>query len=59
MTRRRRVCFVLPSLSGGGAERAAVTILNGLDDAAWERSMYLFTREGAYLGMAGALSADL
>ena len=28
---RRRVCFVLPSLNGGGAERAAVQVLNGLD----------------------------
>ena len=29
--RRRKVCFVLPSLNGGGAERAAVQMLNGLD----------------------------
>jgi glycosyltransferase involved in cell wall biosynthesis len=43
------VCFVLPSLNGGGAERAAVTILNGLDDSGWDRSMYLFRREGPYL----------
>lgn len=49
MTRRHKICFVLPSLSGGGAERAAVHILNALDDAWWERSMYLFTREGPYL----------
>jgi glycosyltransferase involved in cell wall biosynthesis len=46
---RRKVCFVLPSLSGGGAERAAVHILNALDPTAWDRSMYLFCREGAYL----------
>src|SRR3954470_6039768 len=46
---RRRVCFVLPSLHGGGAERAAVHILNALDPAVWDRSMYLFRREGAYL----------
>ena len=39
---RRNVCFVLPSLHGGGAERAAVQILNALDPAAWDRSMYLF-----------------
>ena len=47
---RRKICFVLPSLAGGGAERAAVQILNTLDDAAWERSMYLFRKEGPYLG---------
>ena len=46
---RRQVCFVLPSLNGGGAERAAVHILNALDPARWNRSMYLFQREGAYL----------
>lgn len=46
---RRKVCFVLPSLAGGGAERAAVQVLNALDDATWDRSMYLFKREGPYL----------
>ena len=46
---RRRICFVLPSLNGGGAERAAVQILNGLDPARWQRSMFLFAREGPYL----------
>lgn len=49
MTVRPRVCFVLPSLNGGGAERAAVHVLNGLDPARWDRSMYLARREGAYL----------
>jgi glycosyltransferase involved in cell wall biosynthesis len=43
------VCFVLPSLNGGGAERAAVQILNALDPAHWSRSMYLFERKGPYL----------
>ena len=46
---RRKVCFVLPSLQGGGAERAAVNILNALDPVGWDRSMYLFQREGPYL----------
>jgi glycosyltransferase involved in cell wall biosynthesis len=46
---RHKVCFVLPSLSGGGAERVAVHILNALDPAVWDRSMYLFRREGPYL----------
>lgn len=49
MAERRRVCFVLPSLNGGGAERAAVQILNGLDSATWDRSMFLFERTGPYL----------
>ena len=46
---RKRICFVLPSLNGGGAERAAVQILNGLDPERWDRSMFLFAREGPYL----------
>ena len=46
---KHQVCFVLPSLNGGGAERAAVQILNALDPASWNRSMYLFQREGPYL----------
>ena len=49
MAARRKVCFVLPSLNGGGAERAAVQILNGLDPNHWERSMFLFAHEGPYL----------
>ena len=47
--RGSRVCFVLPSLNGGGAERAAVQILNALDSSRWNRSMYLFERKGPYL----------
>ena len=46
---RRKVCFVLPSLAGGGAERVAVQLLNALDGSAWDRSLYLFRREGPYL----------
>jgi glycosyltransferase involved in cell wall biosynthesis len=46
---RRRICFVLPSLDGGGAERAAVQILNALDSRAWDRALYLFERRGPYL----------
>ena len=47
--RRPSVCFVLPSLAGGGAERVAVQVLNALDADKWDRSMYLFERSGPYL----------
>ena len=47
--RRKRVCFVIPSLAGGGAERVAVQILNALDPERWDRSMFLFERSGPYL----------
>ena len=43
------MCFVLPSLNGGGAERAAVQVLNGLDAGVWNRFMFLFERSGPYL----------
>jgi glycosyltransferase involved in cell wall biosynthesis len=45
----RRICFVLPSLHGGGAERAAVQILNHLPAGSWQRSMFLFEKSGPYL----------
>ena len=45
----KKVCFVLPSLAGGGAERVAVQVLSALDCRRWDRSMYLFKREGPYL----------
>ena len=45
----KRICFVLPSLAGGGAERVAVQVLSALDGRRWDRSMYLFKREGPYL----------
>jgi glycosyltransferase involved in cell wall biosynthesis len=62
MAARRKLCFVLPSLNGGGAERAAVQVLNGLDPDRWDRSMFLFAREGPYLaeldGAIAIISAD-
>lgn len=43
------MAFVLPSLHGGGAERAAVKIANGLPRDGYDLTLYLFAREGAYL----------
>jgi glycosyltransferase involved in cell wall biosynthesis len=48
-TARLKVCFVVPSLAGGGAERVAVEVLNALDSTRWDRSMFLFDRSGPYL----------
>ncbi len=45
----RKLAFVLPSLHGGGAERAAVRILNALPRATYDLTLYLFAREGACL----------
>jgi len=44
---------VLPSLNGGGAERAAVHILNHLPADRWDRSMFLFSKTGPYLDELG------
>jgi glycosyltransferase involved in cell wall biosynthesis len=42
------ICFVIPTLTGGGAERVAVTVLGALD-ARHERWLYLFSRaDGVY-----------
>ncbi len=44
-----KVCFVIPSLTGGGAERVAVTVLSALDGARHERMLYLFSgADGVY-----------
>jgi glycosyltransferase involved in cell wall biosynthesis len=51
---RLKVAFVLPSLHGGGAERAAVMLLNGLDPGVFDVTLFLFAREGAYLGELAA-----
>ena len=47
-----KICFVIPTLSGGGAERVAVTVLSALDRH--ERVLYLFSGENAvYLDRVG------
>jgi glycosyltransferase involved in cell wall biosynthesis len=43
-----KLCVVVPSLAGGGAERVAVTVLSALDGAHYERVLYLFSGEGVY-----------
>lgn len=43
-----KICFVIPSLTSGGAERVAVTVLSGLDRK-HERVLYLFSGDdGVY-----------
>ena len=44
-----KICFIIPSLSGGGAERVAVTVLSALDGTRHERVLYLFSgADGVY-----------
>ena len=42
-----KLCFVIPTLTSGGAERVAVTVLNGLDGTRHERVLYLFSADKA------------
>ena len=48
--RRMKICFVIPSLTGGGAERVAVTVLSALDGAPLRaNAVCLFSaNEGVY-----------
>jgi glycosyltransferase involved in cell wall biosynthesis len=48
-----KVAFVLPSLHGGGAEKAAVRLLNALPTDRFDLTLYLFERTGAYLDEVG------
>ena len=46
-----KICFVIPTLTGGGAERVAVTVLSAL--SRHERTLYLFSdADAVYLDRA-------
>ena len=42
-----KICFVIPTLTSGGAERVAVTVLSALDGTRHQRVLYLFSDENA------------
>jgi glycosyltransferase involved in cell wall biosynthesis len=45
-----RICFVIPTLTSGGAERVAVTVLSALDATRHDRVLYLFSdKDAVYL----------
>ncbi len=44
-----KLLFVLPSLGGGGAERASVDLLRGIDRQRFHITLALFTRSGRFL----------
>ncbi len=48
-TQRRRVLFILPSLGGGGAERAVVNLLRHFDRSRFEPHLALLEKSGPYL----------
>ena len=50
-----KVCFVIPTLTGGGAERVAVTVLSALNAARYERTLYVFSAaDGVYFDRLGS-----
>jgi glycosyltransferase involved in cell wall biosynthesis len=42
-----KICFVIPTLTSGGAERVAVTVLSALDGTRHQRTLYLFSAADA------------
>ena len=56
MNSRIKITFVINNLSGGGAERILVNILNNLDRHKFEPRLFLFEYEGDYLK---SLSKDI
>jgi len=44
-----KLLFVLPSLGGGGAERASIDLLRGIDRERFQMALALFTRSGRFL----------
>ena len=44
-----KITFVMNNLTGGGAERILVNVLNGLDREIYEPSLFLFECEGKFL----------
>jgi glycosyltransferase involved in cell wall biosynthesis len=49
-----KICFVIPTLTSGGAERVAVTVLSALDGRRHDRVLYLFSDANAvYLDQVG------
>jgi glycosyltransferase involved in cell wall biosynthesis len=46
MTGPHKLLFVLPSLGGGGAERASLDLLRGIDRERFQITVALFTRSG-------------
>ena len=44
-----KICFVIPTLTGGGAERVAVTVLGAMDGRRYDRTLYVFSADdGVY-----------
>lgn len=46
---KKNLLFILPSLSGGGAEKSLITLLSLIDYSRYNVDLFLFRREGLFL----------
>lgn len=46
---KKKLLFILPSLSGGGAEKSLITLLSLIDRSRFDIDLFLFRREGLFL----------
>ena len=46
---KKNLLFILPSLSGGGAEKSLITLLSLIDYSRYDVDLFLFRREGLFL----------
>ena len=46
---KKKILFIMPSLSGGGAEKVLIDILKHFDYASYEVTLFLEFKEGTYL----------
>ena len=49
MANRKKVCFIIPDLGGGGAEHVCVHLLRHLPRDSFDLELLLFKKEGVYL----------
>jgi glycosyltransferase involved in cell wall biosynthesis len=47
--KRKKILFIIPSLSGGGAERTIINLIKHIDRNMFVPSLYLFTKKGVFL----------
>lgn len=49
MGKPKKITFVINNLSGGGAERILVNVLNNIDQSKIQPTLFLFEKQGSYL----------
>ena len=47
---KKKILFIIPNLKSGGAEKSLVTLLQLFDYDRYDVSLFLFRKEGLFLG---------